>query len=50
MIKTEHLTKRYASLTAVDDVNFTVAPGDAFTVAGTGVAGRERRRWLASPP
>ena len=28
MIKTEHLTKHYGSLTAVEDVSFQVGPGE----------------------
>lgn len=27
MIEVEHLTKRYGTLTAVDDLSFTVRPG-----------------------
>src|ERR1700760_2936031 len=34
MIKTEHLTKRYESLTAVDDVTFTVSPGEVLGFLG----------------
>jgi ABC-2 type transport system ATP-binding protein len=40
MIKTEHLTKRYASLTAVDDVNFTVGPGEVLGFLGPNGAGK----------
>ena len=40
MIKTEHLTKRYASLTAVDDVTFTVSPGEVLGFLGPNGAGK----------
>jgi len=40
MIKTEHLTKRYESLTAVDDVSFTAAPGEVLGFLGPNGAGK----------
>jgi ABC-2 type transport system ATP-binding protein len=40
MIKTEHLTKRYESLTAVDDVTFAVSPGEVLGFLGPNGAGK----------
>lgn len=40
MIKIEHLTKRYAELTAVDDLSFTVSPGEVLGFLGPNGAGK----------
>ncbi|MGH8263330.1 MAG: ABC transporter ATP-binding protein [Steroidobacteraceae bacterium] len=40
MIKTEHLTKRYGSLTAVDDLSFEVGPGEILGFLGPNGAGK----------
>ena len=40
MIKTEHLTKRYDSVTAVDDVTFSVGPGEVLGFLGPNGAGK----------
>ena len=40
MIKTEHLSKRYDSLVAVDDVTFQVGPGEVLGFLGPNGAGK----------
>jgi ABC-2 type transport system ATP-binding protein len=40
MIQVQHLSKRYAALTAVDDISFEVAPGEVLGFLGPNGAGK----------
>src|SRR5436190_15802520 len=40
LIRARHLTKRFGTFTAVDDVDFDVAPGEAFGFLGPNGAGK----------
>jgi ABC-2 type transport system ATP-binding protein len=40
MIETEHLTKRFGTLVAVNDLNFKIAPGEFFAFLGPNAAGK----------
>src|SRR2546422_5765877 len=40
MIQTEHLAKRYGSLTAVNDLNLDIAQGEFFAFLGPNAAGK----------
>jgi ABC-2 type transport system ATP-binding protein len=40
MIQTEHLTKRFGALTAVNDLNLQIAPGEFFAFLGPNAAGK----------
>jgi len=40
MIRTEHLTKRYGALTAVNDLNLEIAQGEFFAFLGPNAAGK----------
>src|SRR5262249_47134660 len=40
MIRTEHLSKRYNTLTAVDDISFEVKPGEVLGFLGPNGAGK----------
>ena len=40
MIEVEHLTKRFGKLTAIDDVSFSVAENECFTLLGLNGAGK----------
>jgi ABC-2 type transport system ATP-binding protein len=40
MIRTEHLTKKYGALTAVNDLNLSIAQGEFFAFLGPNAAGK----------
>ncbi len=40
MIRTEHLTKQFGALTAVNDLNLTIQPGEFFAFQGPNAAGK----------
>ncbi|MEE8160043.1 MAG: ATP-binding cassette domain-containing protein, partial [Acidobacteriota bacterium] len=40
MIRAEHLTKRYGSKTAIQDVSFEVQPGEILGFLGPNAAGK----------
>src|SRR5438477_8840664 len=40
LIRARHLTKRFGTFTAVDDIDFDVAPGEAFGFLGPNGAGK----------
>ena len=40
MIQLEHLTKRFGSFTAVDDLNLSIAEGEIFGFLGPNGAGK----------
>ena len=42
VIRTEKLTKRFGSFTAVDGISFSVAPGEIFGFLGANGAGKEQ--------
>ena len=39
-IEVDHLTMRYGAVTAVEDISFTVAPGEFFGLLGPNGAGK----------
>ena len=43
MIEVKHLTKKYASETAVNDISFTVEPGKIYGFLGPNGAGKALR-------
>ena len=40
MLKVEHVTKKYGTLTAVNDLSFTVEDGEIFGLLGLNGAGK----------
>ena len=40
MVEVQHVTKRYGSLTAVDDISFRVEPGEILGFLGPNGAGK----------
>lgn len=40
LLRVDHLTKRFGGLTAVDDVSFSVRPGEVYTIIGPNGAGK----------
>ena len=53
LVEARHLTKRFGSFTAVDDIDFEVSPGEAFGVLGPNGAGKTstmRMIGCVSPP
>ncbi len=43
MIEVQHLTKRYGKIVAVDDLSFSIEPGQILGLLGPNGAGKVRR-------